>query len=186
MLGQAVERGARLEVCYAPAVLAGDSAARRNLIANATQLVRATRGRGLLLSSEARRALAARAPADVVNLAAVWGLGQERGRDAIAADARRLVAYARLKRSSFRGVVDVVYGGERPPPGRGPESGVKGGGEGAGQGGKKRKAVGGAGEGAADGGEERGKALSKREMKRREKKARLQLMQSADAVGEGK
>lgn len=94
--------------------MAADSAARRNLISNATQLIRATRGRGLVVSSEAKRAVGCRGPSDVINLAAVWGLGQERGHEAITKEARSVVVTAKMKRTSFRGVVDVIYGGERP------------------------------------------------------------------------
>jgi len=114
MLAQAVERGIKLEMCYSPGILATDSHARRNLISNATQLIRATRGRGLIISSEASRPVGCRGPWDVINLAAVWGLGQERGKEAVAKLARSVVVSAQLKRTSFRGAVDVVYGGEKP------------------------------------------------------------------------
>lgn len=114
MLSQAVERGIKVEICYAPGVLASDSNARRNVISNATQLIRATRGRGLIISSEAQRAVACRGPADIINLAAVWGLGQEKGKEAVSQLARSVVVTASLKRTSFRGAVDVIYGGEKP------------------------------------------------------------------------
>lgn len=117
MLCQAVERGVNLEICYAPAILSGDSFARRNFISNVTQLIRAARGRGLVLSSGSDRVASCRAPADIINLAAVWGLGQERGQDAITKTARNTVAAAHLKRNSFRGAVRVVHGGEKPDSG---------------------------------------------------------------------
>ncbi|KAI9662362.1 MAG: hypothetical protein M1821_008529 [Bathelium mastoideum] len=113
-LGAAVARGVRVEIAYGPGVLASETAARRNLIGNATQLVRATRGRGLVLSSEAARALGCRAPWDVVNLAAVWGLGAERGKEAVTSGARHVVVAAQLRRTSYRGVIEVVEGGEVP------------------------------------------------------------------------
>lgn len=114
MLSQAVERGIKIEICYAPGVLATDSNARRNVISNATQLIRATRGRGLIVSSGAQQAVACRGPADIINLAAVWGLGQEKGKEAVSHLARSVVVSAQLKRNGFRGAVDVVYGGEKP------------------------------------------------------------------------
>lgn len=114
-LALALQRGIKIEICYAPGVLATDGgASRRNLISNATQLIRATRGRGIVISSEAKRALACRGPWDVINLAAVWGLGQEKGLEAIGREARSVVVQAEVKRRSFRGVIDVVYGGEKP------------------------------------------------------------------------
>lgn len=114
MLSQAVENGTKIEICYAPGMLTSDSTARRNLISNATQLIRACRNRGLIISSGATRAIGCRGPADVINLAAVWGLGPERGKEAIEKLARSAVVTASIKRTSFRGVVDVIYGGEKP------------------------------------------------------------------------
>ncbi|KAI9757992.1 MAG: Casein kinase II subunit alpha [Chaenotheca gracillima] len=107
----AVSRGVRFEISYAPGILATDQTARRNLISNATQLIRATRGKGIVLSSEAPRTVGIRAPFDVINLGAVWGLSQERGREAIEKEARAVVVTADMKRTSWRGVIDVVDGG---------------------------------------------------------------------------
>lgn len=115
MLTAAVERGLKFEICYGPTVSTSDSNVRRTVISNATQLIRATRSRGLIISSEAHKATSVRGPADVINLAAVWGLGPEKGKEAVDKLARNLVVSAQLKRTSFRGVVDVVYGGEKPP-----------------------------------------------------------------------
>lgn len=114
-LSGALQRGIKFEICYAPGVLAADGgASRRNLISNATQLIRATRGQGIIISSEAKRALACRGPWDIINLAAVWGLGQEKGIEAVGREARSVVVQAGMKRTSFRGVINVVYGGEKP------------------------------------------------------------------------
>lgn len=112
----ALERGVRFEICYGPGILNLDGGvSRRNLISNAAQIVRATRGRGIIISSEAKRALACRSPADVVNLAVMWGLPQDRGTEAIGREARSVVVHAEMKRRSFRGVIDVVHGGQEPP-----------------------------------------------------------------------
>lgn len=111
----ALQRGIRFEVCYAPGVLNSDGgASRRNLISNATQLIRVTRGRSLVISSEAKRAIACRAPADVVNLAIMWGLAQERAVEAVTREVRNVVVQAEMKRSSFRGVIDIIHGGHPP------------------------------------------------------------------------
>jgi ribonuclease P/MRP protein subunit RPP1 len=78
-VSEAVKRGVRFEIAYSQPLLA-DPAAKRNLISNATGLIRATRGgRGIIISSEATKAVGCRAPWDVVNLAAIWGLAQDRG-----------------------------------------------------------------------------------------------------------
>ena len=111
-MASALQRGIRFEICYSPGITGG-SDARRNLISGATALIRATRGKGIIISSEAKSALGLRGPWDVVNLAVVWGTGQERGKEAVCEEARKVVQLARLKRESYRGVVDVVYGGEK-------------------------------------------------------------------------
>jgi ribonuclease P/MRP protein subunit RPP1 len=113
MLGTAIARGVKIELCYSQAILSSDPSAKRTLISNVVQLIRVTRGRGLLFSSEARNALGLRAPTDVINLASVWGLGHERGKDGLTKEARSVVEFARLKRTSYRGVMDVVHGGEK-------------------------------------------------------------------------
>lgn len=114
-LSLALQRGIKFEICYAAGVLSADGGlARRNLISNATQLIRATRGRGIIISSEAKTALACRGPSDVVNLATVWGLGQERGVEAVGSEARSVILQAQMKRRSFKGVIDIIYGGEKP------------------------------------------------------------------------
>ncbi|KAK1755214.1 RNase P subunit p30-domain-containing protein [Echria macrotheca] len=107
----AVHRGSRFEICYSQ-VLGGDNKIdarqRANFIGNVMGLLRATKGRGVVVSSEARSALGLRGPADVVNLLAVWGLGPEKGMEAIGAGARLVVVNEGLKRRGFRGVVDIV------------------------------------------------------------------------------
>ena len=113
-MAAALQRGIRFEICYSGGVMGGGTEARRNLISGATALIRSSRGRGIIISSEARSALGLRGPWDIVNLAAVWGLNQARGKEAVCEEARKLTQLARLKRESFRGVVDVVYGGGGP------------------------------------------------------------------------
>ncbi|KAB8215107.1 RNase P subunit p30-domain-containing protein [Aspergillus novoparasiticus] len=181
MLSAAIARGIRFEICYGPGVTGSGADARRNLIGNAMSLIRATRGRGIIISSEARKALAVRAPWDVINLACVWGLSQERGKEAICEEARKTVALAKLKRTSWRGIIDVIDGGEKPKPKTDKPSSKQ---KGAASKQKdtpqsesnsdtlKRKAS----------VEETEKPLSKREMKRRAKKARLGVIDGEDSA----
>lgn len=176
MLSAAISRGIRLEICYGPGVTGSGLDARRNLIGNAMALIRATRGRGIIVSSEARQALNLRAPWDVINLTCVWGLSQERGKEAICEEARKVVALAQLKRTSWRGIVDIVHGGERAKSEKpsqkqkGNEPGPASAQPGAAGDTLKRKAS----LGSETVVEEPEKALSKREMKRRAKKAKFE------------
>ncbi|KAL8839154.1 MAG: hypothetical protein Q9176_004657 [Flavoplaca citrina] len=179
-LKAAIEKGIRIEICYAQGILSTGEA-RRNLISNATQLVRATRGgRGIIVSSEAHRALACRGPWDVVNLGIGWGLKKERAVEALSREARGVVVGAEMRRRSFRGVVDVIYGGEKPVvekvEGKGKNQGGKGK-EKVGNGGK-RKAVDGLD--AAEAVDEVEKPPSKRELKRRAKARRAAAGEKSD------
>ncbi|KAJ9615793.1 RNA-binding RNA processing protein rpp1 [Cladophialophora chaetospira] len=172
-VSSALQRGIRFEICYSPAIQAsGNSEARRNLISGATQLIRATRGRRIILSSEAKNALGARGPHDVMNLAQIWGLGQERGKEALCEEAAKVVRFAGMKRTSFRGVIDIIDGGQTVVL---PSKQVEGK-EKVAVNGVKRKAsstsLAGATQKVQSTSEE--KSLSKREMKRRAKKARLE------------
>lgn len=109
----AINRGVLFEVCYAQAVM-GDAEKRKNVIANVMAIVRGTKGRGIVLSSGAEGVLGVRPPADVVNLLSVWGLARERGTEGLVVNPRAVVANEALKRRSFRGVVEVIDGGEVP------------------------------------------------------------------------
>jgi len=171
MLAAAVERGIKFEICYASGIMATDSNARRNLIGNASQLIRATRGRGLVISSEAHRAVGCRGPSDVINLAALWGLGHEKGTEAVSKLARSVVVTAQMRRTSFRGVVDVIYGGEKPEAAKGVEKTAT-------DGQKKRKAD--AIESSPLNGTELTRPISQREQKR-QKKAELDSKRKAVA-----
>lgn len=173
-VASALQRGIRFEICYSPGITGG-SDARRNLISGATALIRATRGRGIVISSEARSALGLRGPWDVINLAVVWGMGQERGKEAVCEEARKVVQLARLKRESYRGVVDVVYGGEKSADGGNAGESSKTNKEGVStNGANKRKAGDISMEPLQAKTDKQEKPLSKSEMKRRAKKARLE------------
>jgi ribonuclease P/MRP protein subunit RPP1 len=97
-----ISRSVAIELCYAAGI--GDTAARRNIISNATGLVRATRGRGLLVSSEVKRTAEARGPFDVINWATFWGVKQEFGMG----DGRRVVLHSEARRLTYRGAVQIM------------------------------------------------------------------------------
>jgi ribonuclease P/MRP protein subunit RPP1 len=109
----AIRRGIRFEICYAQAVQDGSAEKRRNFISNTLAIVRATRGRGLIVSSEARIVMGVRAPADVRNLLTVWGVGGEKAKEAMTVAPRSVVVNEGIKRRGYRGVIDVVEGGKR-------------------------------------------------------------------------
>ena len=64
-----------LQISYAPALR--EETARRNFFANALALTRATRGKGIIISSGARSAFELRGPYDVINMATLFGLSEQ-------------------------------------------------------------------------------------------------------------
>ena len=63
------------QISYAPALR--EETARRNFFANAFALTRATRGKGIIISSGARSAFELRGPYDVINMATLFGLSEQ-------------------------------------------------------------------------------------------------------------
>lgn len=113
----------------------------------------------------------------MINLACMWGMDEGRAKEAVGEEARKVVSLAGLKRTSWRGTVDVVYGGEKQKGNEGSDAigaskksskPAKGGGNSV-----KRKASSEGGESTNPGEEPQ---LSKRELKRRAKKARLEAV----------
>ena len=93
----ALARGVVFELCYSPALR--EPSARRQLLANATALVRATGGRGLLLSSGAVRAFELRGPHEVANLGTLFGLTQAAAKEALLGRALALLKRAAARRA---------------------------------------------------------------------------------------
>ncbi|EEB09694.1 RNase P and RNase MRP subunit p30 [Schizosaccharomyces japonicus yFS275] len=112
MLGVAVTRNVALEVSYAAGLR--DSSARRYVINNAASLTRATRGRGILVTSEARSPLECRGGHDVVNLATFWDMKQDNARKAIGEFARAVLLHADSRRNTYRGILKEIKAEERP------------------------------------------------------------------------
>lgn len=100
----ALENGVQFEITYAQAVADDGSKARRNLISGARDLLRVTNGRGVFFSSGATHALSLRAPYDVINLGAIFGLNPSAARDAISNNCRSLLLRSQT-RKTYRGVV---------------------------------------------------------------------------------
>ncbi|KAI6254586.1 hypothetical protein MCOR29_008592 [Pyricularia oryzae] len=181
----AVRRGVRIEICYTQGIGARDSRARALFVANLVGLFRASKGRGLIVSSGAAagspRLL--RAPADVVNLLAVWGMGTERGLDTLSGNPRGVVVNEGIKRSAFRGVIDVVHGaGALDCHGKGSDAaGTVAGEKKENQGGNKEKGL------KRKNGEQTGagddQKLSKRQAKKQ--KQQSQVAKQGEGAGQG-
>ncbi|KAK9461144.1 RNase P subunit p30-domain-containing protein [Lipomyces oligophaga] len=108
VLGAAIGRGLKFEITYSASVSnSADQNQRRNLIANASALFRATRGHGIIISSAAKNALVCRGPYDIANLATLWGFTQEKGKQAIDLNCRAVCVHAHMRRKSFKQAVEI-------------------------------------------------------------------------------
>lgn len=93
----ALARGVVFELCYAPALR--EPAARRQLLANALALTRATGGAGIIVSSGALRAFELRGPFDVANLSTLYGLAPAAAKEAVSLRLHAVLEHARSRKA---------------------------------------------------------------------------------------
>lgn len=98
----AVDRGIKLEICY---MTSNNNDSRKNIISNSSAIIRATRKRGIVVSSEADSPLGCKSPYDVTNMAVLWGLDHMHARDAVGKTAGLVVKNAFLRKNSYKQVV---------------------------------------------------------------------------------
>eukprot|EP00899_Mesostigma_viride_P020354 jgi/Mesvir1/2831/Mv13923-RA.1 len=115
-IAAAVARGVYFEICYSAALRGATE--RCQLFTNAQAILRATRKRGLLLSSGASRAQELRNPYDVACIATLWGVDVKAAKDMLSAAPRAVIARARARRA-IQGVSirDVVSSSVHPSAG---------------------------------------------------------------------
>lgn len=107
MTGVAIKRGVVFEIAYSGAIR--DSSARRHLISNAQSLIRVTKGKGIIISSEAQKALEIRGPHDIVNMAStLFGMSTDAARDAISTNARQVLYHAATRIKTAKAVISIA------------------------------------------------------------------------------
>ena len=104
-LGAAISRGIYIEISYAAGIR--DTSTRRQIITNAASIIRASRGRGLIISSELTQAIDARGPYDVMNLAVLWGLSQDKAQEAVQGNCRGVIMHADRRRNVVKGTMRI-------------------------------------------------------------------------------
>ncbi|KAI8492926.1 Ribonuclease P protein subunit p30 [Branchiostoma belcheri] len=119
---RAIARGIRFEIAYAPAIR--DSTLRRYIISNATDLMTFCKGKNIILSSQAEKAIELRGPHDVANLGVLFGMNQAQAKDAVSVNCRAVLLHAETRGSAV-GVISIerimkqtpgVISVERIPP----------------------------------------------------------------------
>jgi len=78
-----------IEICYSSSLR--DNGARRHVIRNASELVAATRGRNIIISSEAQHALELRGPYDVMNMSCLFGLDTSFAKQSVSSTCRAAI-----------------------------------------------------------------------------------------------
>jgi hypothetical protein len=92
VLSQAIDKGIYFEVNISG--LLKDPLARRHLISNVGQLVRATRGKNIIFSSGATSPLMLRAPYDLMNLGSIFGMEAALAKQALDDNPRSVAFHA--------------------------------------------------------------------------------------------
>ncbi|TRY89384.1 hypothetical protein DNTS_024123 [Danionella cerebrum] len=101
----AIERGIVFEICYA--ALIRDSNTRRYTIANAISLIEVCKGKNVIVSSGAERALELRGPYDIANIGLVFSLSEGDAKAAVSSNCRSVVLHAET-RATASGVLHTV------------------------------------------------------------------------------
>ncbi|KAI8808965.1 RNase P subunit p30-domain-containing protein [Cladochytrium replicatum] len=104
-INAAVSRGVQFEICYSCAIR--DSESRRHLISNASSLIRLTKGKNVIVSSQAQAAMDVRGPYDVLNLCSFFGMNAAIARQAMTAACQSALSKAAARRSSYRSVMSI-------------------------------------------------------------------------------
>ena len=90
-INMAIARGIHFEVTYGGSLR--DASCKRNLFANATTLFKATKGRNVIVSSDAKNIMQLRRPTDVINLCSLFGMSQSQARDALTVNCRAVIIH---------------------------------------------------------------------------------------------
>ncbi|XP_023265022.1 ribonuclease P protein subunit p30 isoform X4 [Seriola lalandi dorsalis] len=94
----AVDRGLVFEVSYSAAIR--DSTMRRYTIANAVSLMDSCKGKSVILSSAAEKALELRGPYDVTNLGLLFGLSDGDAKEAVTSTCRSVLLHAETRKTA--------------------------------------------------------------------------------------
>jgi ribonuclease P/MRP protein subunit RPP1 len=104
MVQQAIARGIHFEISIGSALK--DPNIRRHMLSNALHLVRVTKGRNIIITSEAQRAIDLRAPYDLINLGVLFGLNQAEAKLCIAKHCNSMLLHGATRKTA-KGVIGL-------------------------------------------------------------------------------
>ncbi|XP_019177621.1 PREDICTED: uncharacterized protein LOC109172840 isoform X2 [Ipomoea nil] len=105
MVKAAIQRGVYFEITYSSLLI--DAQARRQMISNAKLLVDWSRGKNIILTSDAPSVTEFRGPYDVVNLVSLLGLSLEHAKAALSKNCRTLIENALRKKCYYKETIKV-------------------------------------------------------------------------------
>ncbi|KAG7507474.1 ribonuclease P protein subunit p30 [Solea senegalensis] len=101
----AIDRGVVFEVSYSAAIR--DSTMRRYTIANAISLIECCKGKSVMVSSAAEKALELRGPYDVTNLSLLFGLSDKDCKEAVSSTCRSVLLHGETRKTAS-GIIYTV------------------------------------------------------------------------------
>lgn len=102
-VNKAIERGIVFEIVYSPAIR--DTSQRRYTISNALDLVRVSRGRNIIISSEAVDEMDLRGPYDISNLGLLFGLKEDQSKAAVSKHVRAVLFHADARKGTGKSAI---------------------------------------------------------------------------------
>jgi len=97
VINMAVQRGICFEISYSGCLK--EPGIKRYTMANATELIRVTKGKNIVFTSEALKALDMRGPYDITNLGTLFGLEPGRSKEALTKNPRTVVMHGVTRKS---------------------------------------------------------------------------------------
>ncbi|XP_041124902.1 ribonuclease P protein subunit p30-like [Polyodon spathula] len=107
----AIDRGIVFELVYSPAIK--DSTMRRYTISNSLSLMNISKGKNIIISSEAEKPLELRGPYDIANLGLLFGLSEGDAKAAISTNCRKALLHGETRKTA-QGVVHSMKTTEAP------------------------------------------------------------------------
>lgn len=106
LITQAIEKQIMFEISYGPTM--EEPGFWKTFLQNAHNLIKLTKGRNIILSSEASDYLYCRTPLDLVAIGMSLGLTKQQAVDSISTNCELAVAHGKLWSKSYKGAAEVL------------------------------------------------------------------------------
>ena len=103
----ALQRGAVFEINYGQGMLENYASERKTFLQNAMSIIKLTKGKGIILSSESNNRLFMRSPIDVCSIGKLLGLNDQQARQTITTNCLNVLQHAHY-RKTHKGVAQIT------------------------------------------------------------------------------